>query len=445
MKKMKGILSLVLVLVLCASLFAACGTSKVGTQAPESSAVESNATEATQTQTTEAPKKEISLRTVSMFGGTDPSVPVYTKALADFQAANPEIKIADESATADEAWKARVTTDFSSGNAPDVVFYFAGADQKALVDGKFVVPLDTIKKDFPDYAKNIKQDALNMLKADDGQIYAVPITGFYEGLVCNKDLFDKFGLALPTDWDKFIKAVQTFKENKIIPVSVSLGHIPHYWIEHLVLSVGGIEEHRNNLKEAVPESWMKAFGYFKELYDMGAFPKDTLTSKDDITSQLFRDKKAAMQVDGSWFLNSVTDTENTVIIPFPVAPGGKKDPTDLIAGFSTGYFISTNAYNDPNKRKAAVDLVAYLTSDDMIGKFAAANGGVPAAAVVAASDNPMRKSAAETTGAAKGLDMPIDSRLTKASWNTIVSNIPYICTGKKAPKEVLEQALKENQ
>ena len=443
MKKMKRVFSLILVLALCASLFTACGTSKVATQETAASAEKSAVTEAT--QPTEAPVKEINLRTVSMFGGTDPSVPVYTKALADFQAANPNIKIADESATADEAWKARVTTDFSSGNAPDLVFYFAGADQKALIDGKSVVSLDTIKKDYPDYTKNIKQDALDMLKADDGQIYGVPITGFYEGLVCNKDLFDKFGLALPTDWDKLLAAIDTFKKNKIIPVSVSMGHVPHYWIEHLILSVGGTEDHRNNLKEAVPESWIKAFGYFKELYDMGAFPKDTSTSKDDITSQLFRDKKAAMQVDGSWFLNSVTDTENTVMIPFPVAPGGKKDPTDLIAGFSSGYFISTNAYNNPDKQKAIVDLVSFLTTDEMIGKFAAANGGVPAAAVVAPADNPMRKSAAETTGAAKGLDMPVDSRLTKASWNTIVSNIPYICTGSKTPKEVLEQALKENQ
>ncbi len=444
MKKMKVYLSLVLVFVLSAGLFTACGTAKVETQAPAATtAAQNQQTEAA--VTTEAPKKEISLRTVSMFGGTDPSVPVYTKALADFQAANPNIKISDESATADEAWKARVTTDFSSGNAPDVVFYFAGADQKALIEGKYVVSLDTIKKDYPDYAKNIKQDALNMLKADDGQIYGVPITGFYEGLIVNKDLFDKYGLALPTDWDKLLTAIDTFKKNKIIPISVSMGHIPHYWIEHLVLSTGGIEDHRNPLKESVPQSWIDAFGYFKTLYDLGAFPKDTATSKDDITSQLFRDKKAAMQVDGSWFLNSVTDTENTVMLPFPVVPGGKKDPTDLIAGFSTGYFISTNAYNDPDKQKAVVDFVSYMTTDEMIGKFAAANGGVPSAAVVAPSDNAMRKSAAETTAAAKGFDMPIDSRLSKAAWNTIVSNIPYICTGKKLPKDVLEQALKENQ
>lgn len=440
---MKRVFSLVLVLALCAGLLAACGTSKVASTAPSSDGGTTAAIETT--QPTEAPKKEINLRTVSMFGGTDPAGPVYTKGLADFQAANPNVKITDESATADEAWKARVTTDFSSGNAPDVIFYFAGADQKALIDGKFVVALDTVKADYPDFAKNIKQDALDMIKAEDGKIYAVPVTGFYEGLVCNKDLFDKFGLALPTDWDKLITAIQTFKKNGIIPVSVSMGHVPHYWIEHLILSVGGIEDHRKNLKDAVPESWITAFGYFKELYDMGAFPKDTATSKDDITSQLFRDKKAAMQVDGSWFLNSVTDTENTVMIPFPVAPGGKKDPTDLIAGFSSGYFISTNAYNDPDKQKAVVDLVSFMTANEMIGNFAAANGGVPAAAVVAPADNPMRKSAAATTGAAKGLDMPVDSRLSKAAWNTIVSNIPYICTGSKTPKEVLEQALKENQ
>lgn len=57
---------------------------------------------------------------------------------------------------------------------------------------------------------------------------------------------------------KMIAAIETFKKNGIIPVSVSMGHIPHYWIEHLILSGGGIEEHRKNLKDAVPESRVTA-------------------------------------------------------------------------------------------------------------------------------------------------------------------------------------------
>ena len=75
-------------------------------------------------QETEPEKETVVLRTVSMFGGTDPSAADYQQLISNFMKENPHILITDESATADETWKARVTTDFSSGNDPDVSILF---------------------------------------------------------------------------------------------------------------------------------------------------------------------------------------------------------------------------------------------------------------------------------------------------------------------------------
>ena len=54
-------------------------------------------------------------------------------------------------------------------------------------------------------------------------------------------------------------------------------------------------------RKCAPEGWVKGLEMFKTLRDMRAFAEDTDTVDDAYTGQLFRDKKAAMQLDGSWY------------------------------------------------------------------------------------------------------------------------------------------------
>ena len=38
-------------------------------------------------------------------------------------------------------------------------------------------------------------------------------------------------------------AIETFKENDIIPIACSLNNVPHYWIEFLMLYASGVDEY----------------------------------------------------------------------------------------------------------------------------------------------------------------------------------------------------------
>lgn len=57
-------------------------------------------------------------------------------------------------------------------------------------------------------------------------------------------------------------------------------------------------------------------------------------------------------------------------VTFVPSKGGARKASDLIGGFSMGYYITKKAWEDPEKKEAAVDFVNYMTSDDMILKFA---------------------------------------------------------------------------
>jgi len=97
---------------------------------------------------------DVELKTMSMFGGTDPHVETYEGLIADFEAEN-DITINDSSATSDEIWKTSVIASFYSGNDPDVLFYFTGAIAKPLIDNRKVVSIAEIREEYPNFAKNI--------------------------------------------------------------------------------------------------------------------------------------------------------------------------------------------------------------------------------------------------------------------------------------------------
>lgn len=438
MKKIAILLALSMML----GIFSGCGSTPAGNTASPGNAESSATPEPTPEATPE--QKPVELRTVSMFGGTDPSAADYQQLLKSFMDQNPGITISDESATSDETWKARVTTDFASGNDPDVLFYFTGTDAKQLIENKKVVSIEEIQSQYPDYAKDISDAAMGFMKEFDGKHYAVPVRGYYEGLFCNKDLFDKYSLALPTDWAALEAAVKKFSAEGVIPFAVSFSDVPHYFIEHLILAEGGVAEHSVNPKDTYPESWAKGLSYFKTLKDMGAFPADVNATKNDITTNLFYDKKAAMTIDGSWFIGGLKDPENTVVLPMPPAPGGKKDPTEIIGGFSSGFYISAAAWEDDAKRAAAANLVMHMTSKDAIAAFAKVAGS-PAADVPAPADmSAVMKAGIEMGGKAKAIDSPVDSRLSKEAWTYFISQVGALADGEATPQQVLDEVVARN-
>jgi len=434
---MRKLLAIVLIIAMSISLLSACNKAKPvdePTPTPDAS-----------TPKTEEPQqKTVTLRTVSMFGGTDPSAADYQQLIANFMKENSNIVINDESATADETWKARVTTDFSSGNDPDVVFYFTGADAVQLIETGKVVSIEEIREVYPDYASNITEAAMSFMKEFDGKHYAVPIRGFYEGLFCNTDLFEQYGLELPTDWEKLETAIKKFKEVGIVPIAASFSDVPHYWIEHFIYAVGGYEDHKVNPKDTYPESWAEGLRWFKKFKDMGAFPVDVNATKNDITTNMFYDKQAAMILDGSWIVGGIKDPDTVTVLPVPCAPGGKKDPSDIIGGFSTGFYISRKAWDDPDKRDAAVKFVQYMTSNEAISLFAKV-AGAPAADVPSPEGmTAVMEAGIKMGGQAKNIDMPIDSRLSKEAWTFLVSSIGSIADGQVTPEEVLQEVVNKN-
>lgn len=368
----------------------------------------------------------VTLKTASTFAGTDPAAETYLEIIRAWEEETGN-KVEDASATADEAWKAGVLNDFAAGNEPDVLFYFACTSDSTPILDK-VVPVSEINAAYPEL--NLTEN--EVLREADGDIYAIPVRSFWEGLFCNQDLFEQYDLELPTDWEKLTKAVATFKENGIVPIAVSLSDIPHYITDFGILAAGTPADHQAHPTsvEEMPASWVKGMEMIHELYEMGAFAEDVNATTEAVTSQMFRDKKAAMQVDGSWFANGIPQEnwDSTIAMPFPVYDEAA-DPTAIIGGTSMGFYLTRKAWDDPERRDAAVSFLARMTGDESVEKLGFFFGGE------------LLKSAKAMVASAKALCTPIGDTIDTEARNYWYGQVPAIADGTADPATVMNEVI----
>lgn len=103
----------------------------------------------------------------------------------------------------------------------------------------------------------------------------------------------------------------------------------------------------------------------RRLYALGAFADNVTATNESMASQLFRDKKAAMQIDGSWFANSIPQAgmDTTIVMPIP-AYAPQADPHAFIGGVSMGFYLTRRAWEDPARRDMAVRLLAWFAREE---------------------------------------------------------------------------------
>lgn len=307
----------------------------------------------------------VRLRTVSSFAGEDAAAEAYVEILRAYEDRTGN-RVSDSSATSDEAWKRSVLNDFAAGNEPDVLFFFAANADSAPILSR-VVNVEEINAAYPDM--NLPEEPA--LREADGKIYAVPVRGYWEGLYVNTDLFERFGLELPTDWEKLTRAIRVFRENGIVPIAVSLTDIPHYLAEFAILACATPEEQQARPKSAaeVPQSWKDAMALIRELVEAGAFAENAAATYESASTELFRTKKAAMQFDGSWLANSLSpeSMENTAVLPMPLK-SGEGSAACYIGGVSMGFYLTRKTWESP-RRDAAAELLRALTEPDSLEKL----------------------------------------------------------------------------
>lgn len=431
---MKRVLALALVIILCLT---GC---KTGAQA----------------QGAEATQDSVTLTVVTSYGGDDGNRGNFVSAVKEYEQAT-GVTVNDNSAASNEEWKTKVLTDFMTGSEPDVLFYFTDADADPFINAGKVVSIEEIREEYPDYATNMKESM--MAVASDGRHYAVPSSGFWETLFVNRAVLEKCGVAIPDadyTWDQFLLDCETIRQAGFTPIACSLYEIPHYWFEFAVMNNGSLSNHlqvptldsEGNLQDdEVSRKWIAALKDIQYLYEAGYFPENTLTATDAETVALFGDGEAAFLIDGSWkvgyFTNKYPNSLNKFVVRY--VPGkGERPASDAIGGISMGYFITRKAWDDPEKRKAAVEFVFHMTSEEVLSTFVTTEVTALVNGPVSTGLNTIQQSAADTMTGLTGLVGAVQDMISGEAKSDLFSNIQEVVTGRMTPEEAVASAIRLN-
>ena len=296
----------------------------------------------------------------------------WTELVEDFKKAHPEVEV--EFNTYDhESYKTSIRNWLTS-EPPDVINWFAGERLNTFVSRGLIEDISDVwdannmHDDFPSSRGPITFD---------GKQHAVPWAYYQWGVYYRKDLFEKYGIAVPTTWYEFVKACETLKSNGIIPITIGTKYFwtAAGWFDYLNFRINGMDFHRELLagNASYTDQRVKdVFVKWKELLDPGYFIENhTSYSWQEAIPPLLQGK-AAMYLIGNFFVWGMDEEDLAKIdyFQFPTINGSlpkfEDAPTEIVA-------IPKGAKNKENAKK----FMAYIGRADVQSKLNSAMSMLP--------------------------------------------------------------------
>lgn len=290
---------------------------------------------------------------------SDANRPAYEQAIAEFEAAHPDITIQWE-AFENQSYKTKIKAAMSDPSTlPDIFFTWAGAFLGDFVDAGNVYCLDEAYKPFAaDLPEVMLQNA-----SYGGKHYGVPLTMNIVTLFANMDLLAEAGYeAVPTTYEDLIACCDALVEKGIIPFGCSGGEtwcVTEY-LEPIIEKTIGYEA----LNEifAGRGTWndpaiAKAVDIMQEMVTKGYFDPNGIALGNDQVKANFIAGEYAFYQNGSWNCGEVNDAEgNFQVALFPVIDAEKATYGQVIGGPSDTLAVAATSKNPELAAQAAFEL-----------------------------------------------------------------------------------------
>lgn len=290
--------------------------------------------------------------------------------LEAWQEEHPNVKIT-QSVLETADYETKIQSQAAVGDMPDL-FCVKGSWFKNFVDSDLLSPMTEVINGY-EHKDDYREGVFDAATIDD-EIYGVPIQFSVSSLVYyNAAMWEEIGYSeFPTTWDEIYDAIDKFNEKGITPFS--LGNVDKWPAESCILSALGDRytgtEWTNNIIANNGESsftdpeFVQTLEHFKTMVDAGAFNPDFNTANTQAAAELYRQGKAATQINGFWELASLnanaTDEvkENTKIAVLPPVDGGKGEANHTSGG--CGWYMGMAKQEDPEKEALVQDLLMTL-------------------------------------------------------------------------------------
>ncbi|MDO5033809.1 MAG: extracellular solute-binding protein [Actinomycetaceae bacterium] len=382
----------------------------------------------------------------ALTGGAEPA---FRVAFAEWDAENPEKKIAVDW-FANDAFKEKIRTAVGAGNAPTLVYNWTGGTLRDYVANGIVEPITDTTKELQE---KLFDSVIEAGKVD-GELYAVPNNQSQPAILYyNKQLFEEYNLAVPTTWDEFVKAIETFKGEGIIPVALAgQSQWPELmWIQYLTDRIGGPEVFQAVMANE-PDAWShpaitEALVKIQELVDMGAFGDSfgSVGADNGGDTALVHTGQAAMVLQGSWvYPNFIKDAPEFVnsgalgYMNFPAIEGGAGDPNNIVGNPANFWSLSANATDE--EKAVALEYLNKMNLNDAYIDELFKIGAVPPVKgledrIAQLDDSDYLTFVYEMVKVAPHFQLSWDQALSSAQGQELLTNLSQIFLGQITPDQ----------
>ncbi|MCR5508684.1 MAG: extracellular solute-binding protein [Lachnospiraceae bacterium] len=368
--KMRRVVSMLLAGVMALSLTACGGGAAAPAPAPEAPAAEEPAKEeaaapaeepAEEAPAAEASAEPISLNMWCIATESDSNRHSYEAAIADMQAAHPEVTFTWE-AFENESYKPKIKAAVAADDLPDIFFTWSCAFLGDFVAAGKVKCLDDVYQNYKDELPEVMLGNSTY----DGKHYGVPLTMNIVGLFANMDLLKEAGYdEIPGTYDDFIKCCDDLKAKGITPFGCAGKEtwcVTEY-LESIIEKSIGAEELNNVFVNGATwnnEGIAKAVDTFQEMIKKEYFDPAGIGLTNDEVKANFMAGKYAFYMNGTWncadFAANDDFKDKVKVAEFPVIDSSKSKLGQLIGGPSDTLAVSASSPNADRAAEYAMEL-----------------------------------------------------------------------------------------
>lgn len=246
----------------------------------------------------------------------------------------------------------------ASGELPDVFFGW-----NIILESENAVDLTPYIEE--DGFKDKYKTSSALIPYSDGKIYAISAgtDAYYSAaMIYNKEIFEKEGVSVPTNFEELVEACKTFAEKDYVPISL-LGNFTAYaFLPQELITMENPEDMEKIISGEMgfdSEPFREAMTKYEQLIQAGAFAKDAATTTYDEHIALFTTGKSPILYAPLWVEGSIKDMEN---IDWFSLTSFNKTP-DVLSGWGQaygGYMVSKNSEHIDE----AVKLAEWMVEQD---------------------------------------------------------------------------------
>lgn len=309
--------------------------------------------------------------------GWTPGSPANEEYIKEFNKEYPDIKVTWKQTTIDN-YDAALKPALANSEGVDAFEVSAGSGNGGVQEfgGQAVDLTDAVKEALgEDYQDKLSESSISSMTVN-GQLKGLGVGSVYSGnLWINQDLFDKYNVKIPTNYEEWKTACETFRENGIEGFVQGAGqgafNIDTFHAIADNVEPGNFTKACRGEMEWTDETIVKSLELWKGLFDDGIMQEGALGIQQyPEANNLFMSQKAAMIMMGSWYTsNTLPDTMKTAMeaasstdAPFTMVPidfpdvAGTGNVGSLFGDLDYATAVSATSEN----QKAAITFATWL-------------------------------------------------------------------------------------